>query len=83
MTGSQNTGVFWSSIQAGSWPVSMSLGENPVTGSEKLNRAVNAPDTGGSVSSLIPTLSGAMVIPASDSDQLPVPSSLVARTWTS
>ena len=36
----------------------------PVTGSEKLNRTVNSPDTGGSVPLAITTVSGVTVIPS-------------------
>ena len=61
----------------------MSLALKPVTGSEKLNRTLKGPETGGSVPLAITTVSGATVIPSPDSDQPLVPSSLVARTCTS
>ena len=55
----------------------------PVTGSEKLNRTLNAPDTGGSAPLAITTVSGVTVIPSPEADQPLFPSSLVARTCTS
>ena len=42
----------------------MSLALKPVTGSEKLNRTLKGPDTGGSVPLAITTVSGATVIPS-------------------
>ena len=60
----------------------MSLPLKPVTGSEKLNRTVKGPDTGGSAPLVISTVSGVTVIPEPESDQAPVPSALVARTCT-
>ena len=48
----------------------MSLPLKPVTGSEKLNRTVNGPDTGGSVPcSPSRAVSGVTVLPSPDSDQ--------------
>ena len=61
----------------------MSLALKPVTGSEKLNRTVNGPDTGGSVPVAITTVSGVTVLPSPEADQSLVPSSLAARTCTS
>ena len=61
----------------------MSLPPKPITGSEKLNRIVKGPDTGGSVLLAIPTVSGVTVIPSPEGDQPLVPSSFLARTCTS
>ena len=80
--GSQKTVLFALSLQAGSCCVSISLLLKPLTGSEKLNRTVKGPDTGGSCMAIISSVSSGMVIPSPDTDQPPVPSSLVARTCT-